>query len=370
MMMKRTLFLLVAFLAVFAATCLASEFPEGSKLDKYYKLLSAYDFVPYNQGYTLEELVKIDLKEKYPPQKFEITGGLEMANAAGFAIGEIDVLVLDRQTKKVVLIGEAKVWADLAKGLVKAKAQLAKLKEAIHSGEIKSLYFVPDPSRKLELDIFEGTQISYETFGSKGAKGYGFDHELDITPAETTALNKALIKAHYKDYKPSGEILEYIEYVKKLKFPTRDEKSTFIACVRLENEKIYTPDKYKVLDDVAYFDAAGNDLGHVKMVFADRKDNKVANVLNIVYGWNNLNNAAKVYNKYLADFNAALKNGVIVNLKAKFPKDATLSPEHFGGVFNIDSYGIKGSKAQGFTKELSLTDDDVFFIRLKALGDL
>ncbi len=368
--MNKKIFLLISILVfTLTFTCFAGPFSAGSKLDKYYKALTAYDFIPYNKGYTLEELIKIELKEKYPADRYEITGGLEMASEAGYAIGEIDILVLDKKTKKVVVIGEAKVWTDLSKALVKAKSQLVKIKDAINSGKVASLYYVPDPSRKFTLDIFKGVEVKYETFGSKGAKRYGFDYETDITPNETTTLNNALIKAHYKSYKPEPQILDYIAYVKKLKFPTRNDKSTFIACVRLENEKTYPPKEFKVMDDVAYFDVAGTDLGHVKMVFVGRKDNKVANVLNIVYGWNNLKNAAKVYNKYLADFNAALEGGIIKNLTAKFPKGSTLKPTDFK-VFKIDSYGIKGGKIAGFTQELSLTADEIFYIRMKAKGDL
>jgi len=370
MIMNKKLYCMLLILIVFSVYAICAPFDNNPGLKKYYEKLKAIKFVPYNFGYTLEEIIKFKLEKRFPKTVYEITGGLELSDAKGYAIGEIDILVLNKKTKKVVLIGEAKVWKDLKKALIKARHQLQKLRDAITNNKIKSMYYCPDPKKKFTTAIFKNTKILYETFSSKGGKKYGFDYEIDITPSEVLRLNKALIKYHYQTYKPTQRIKNYIKYVKSFKYALKSDKKTFICCARYDFFKIYPYNKFKIFEDVSYLDKNGKDLGHVKLVIASKQNNKVIHVANVVFGWNNLKNAAKIYNGYLRTFMDNLENGTIKSFKIKYPKHARLTLENFNGVFKVDSVSVKGSKRAGFTKELPLTKEDVFYIRLKAAGDI
>jgi len=347
----------------------ADSFDNNPRLQGYLDELTAREFVPFQVGYVLEELVRIDLQRLYPPEEYEITGGLEMANAEGYAIGEIDILIIRRSDGKAVLIGEAKIWKNLAAGLKKALSQLDKLKKALEGDEVAGFLYTPEPGRVFTINQFSGP-VEYKTFGSRSAVEVGFDHEIDITPEEGRWLCTKLLDGYFEKqgYTADPKLAELVEYVKLLKWPSKSAKHTFIACVKRELEKAYPHKLYQSYQDVHYFDKSGEDLGHVKVVISDRALGRVALVCNIVFGWNNLENAASVYNRYLCEFITALCDGKIVRMEAEHPRDATLDPAAFDGLVQYESFGPKGARAAGFSQEIDLTNEEIYYIRYAAFG--
>lgn len=99
------------------------------KLTSYYEDLYAtkdlygFDFVV--EGDVLEAITIIEMQKNYSPDEFFVTGGISYNNSKGTqTVGELDVVVYERATCKVVSVGEAK----LTKGSTKARKQLARFR--------------------------------------------------------------------------------------------------------------------------------------------------------------------------------------------------------------------------------------------------
>jgi hypothetical protein len=92
------------------------------------KDLHGFDFV--NEGEILEALSILDLEEKYPTDQYFATGGIMYFALKGQSTtGELDLVVFERDSCKVVLVGEAK----LSRSTSKAREQLARFRGFLHS---------------------------------------------------------------------------------------------------------------------------------------------------------------------------------------------------------------------------------------------
>lgn len=89
------------------------------RLIKEYKDEMGFDFG--NEGEILELLALVDLQEEYDPEEYFFTGGVQYRNQYGRVVGELDVLVGERDTCNFVVVGEAKLGTG---SLRKAKEQL------------------------------------------------------------------------------------------------------------------------------------------------------------------------------------------------------------------------------------------------------
>lgn len=89
------------------------------RIIKEYKDDMGFDFG--NEGEILEILALIDLQGEYDPEEYFFTGGLQYLNEHGRVVGELDVLVGERETCDFVVVGEAKLGSG---SLRKAKEQL------------------------------------------------------------------------------------------------------------------------------------------------------------------------------------------------------------------------------------------------------
>jgi hypothetical protein len=366
---KRVILSLFTVLLVLGSVLFAADFDNDPRLNRYLEDLEARGSVPYQMGYVLEDMVRIDIEKTYPPAEYEITGGLEMANAKGFALGEIDILVIRRSDGKAVLIGEAKMWKDQAAALKKAQSQLDRLKRVLKNGEVADFHYAPEPGRVFTLNQFS-EPLKYETYGCRGAVKEGFDYEIDVTPAEGRWLCQKLLDRFFQKegYVDDPKLAEYVEFVKQLKWPSRSAKHTFIACLIHDLQKTYPSDQFKVLQDVHYSDETGANLGHVKLMFRHGGGGGVALVCNAVFGWSNMKNAATIYNRYLCDFQTALADNRIATLEADYPKGVTLEVTEFDGLLRYETFGPKGARQAGFSDELDLTDYQIYYIRYAAFG--
>lgn len=91
-----------------------------------------------NTGSVLEVLARMYLQEVldiYPVEKYAITSGIEYSYDNQRTLGELDIVVYDRDTCQVVALGEAKAANSRNQGnaLMKAKDQLRRVKDFIDS---------------------------------------------------------------------------------------------------------------------------------------------------------------------------------------------------------------------------------------------
>lgn len=364
------LILLTAVLILPSISSSLDDVMASPRLKTYYDYLVKIDHCPYNIGFLLEELVRFDLQKDWDPKIYDITGGLELYAPNGFSIGEIDILVMRKKDKKVMLIGEAKMWRDLPAGLIKAKSQLKRLKDAIENKKYSDLYFKPNPSLPLDSSIFDGP-VLYKTYSSKGGVEVGFDKEIDISTTEGRILGDLATIKHYEKtgYADNKNYQTYLEFFKKFKSLPNDDKVLAAIVAKLHLMKKFPQSDYDVLEDLAYFgDDPAEELGHVKLAVRQKSTGNVVYAANLVWGWNDITKGFKVYTNFLNQFKNFRDMGAIKLYKADRPRDYQFKPADNDNVILMEIIGPKGSKQQGFTKELDIDEDSVFWLRKKTEG--
>ena len=147
----------------------------------------AVDYSP--TGQICEQVARLELATKYQPAQYDIAVGVEYS-VAGRTIGELDIVVVDKKSKAVELVGEVKCWKSVSGGLSKAQKQRARF--------LRTLNTQPD---QIEFDAKEGGTFSAQQFqrsnfiaiAQNGSKSQGFDVELTYTLRELMDLRGQLL---------------------------------------------------------------------------------------------------------------------------------------------------------------------------------
>src|SRR5690606_9004921 len=89
--------------------------------------------ISYEQkGQICEQVARLQLDDIYPPHAYDINIGIEYI-VHNRTIGELDVVVTDKQTRDVILIAEVKCWKNLKGALNKAKDQRSRFIRTLKS---------------------------------------------------------------------------------------------------------------------------------------------------------------------------------------------------------------------------------------------
>ena len=161
-------------------------------LDSYFDQLKDLDVNYKVIGYILEKLAKIQLQSAYPRGKYEIIGGLQYQEAGGRTVGELDIVVLDREAGTAELVAEAKLSGNLYRAGRKASSQLGRFQNYLNSGKIAKFHFIENPSRVFTMAQFKDVD-EYWRIGNTGAIDAGFDYEIDLTREEGDILQQRLL---------------------------------------------------------------------------------------------------------------------------------------------------------------------------------
>ncbi len=148
------------------------------------------------EGAVCEQLELVRLKTIYPEDKFIITGGLSYSLGEN-TVGELDVLIMDRNTNKVILLEEVKCWKDLSNAMVKATGQ----RDRFFWNLVKSpreMIFRSNDGRTYSVDQFT-PEIPFKFVAQKGSVKKGFDVELELGLQELDQLRSLVIKCQKDD---------------------------------------------------------------------------------------------------------------------------------------------------------------------------
>ncbi|WP_295906193.1 hypothetical protein [uncultured Bdellovibrio sp.] len=179
------IFSLSFLLVLFSLTTFAAD------IEPYFEALkqSGANFEP--DGAICEQVARLALATQYPDKDFSLASGIEY-DAGGMTLGELDVLVINRATQKVVLVTEVKCWKNLKQALDKVVSQrqrfiwnLTKFPQKMH--------FVSYSELDLKAEQFDAA-TEYRSISQLGGVKYGFDMELDLTLSEFRALRMKLLK--------------------------------------------------------------------------------------------------------------------------------------------------------------------------------
>lgn len=142
-------------------------------------------------GAVCEELERVRLSAVYPEDKFIITGDVEYSTG-GLTVGELDTIVIDRATNKVVLLGEVKCWKNPDGALLKAKSQMNRFFWNLEKNPT-ALQFTSYDGLNYSASQF-ALNIPFYTVGPQGTVARGFTYEFDLTLKETQKLRMMLLK--------------------------------------------------------------------------------------------------------------------------------------------------------------------------------
>lgn len=148
----------------------------------------------FDTGAICEEVARLEFQQEYQVPQYKVLTGIAYDNGDGTA-GELDVIVFDNNTNKVIKIGEVKCWNDLKGALLKAKKQKARF------------FGNRDNAKNMEFKMTHGTETftrdqfayvnEFITIGPQGSKAAGFDYELAYSLRDLMNLREMMLKCQH-----------------------------------------------------------------------------------------------------------------------------------------------------------------------------
>ena len=166
-------------MCLFLSSTLGFAYGSFSRVDDLFQHFKSMPVDLKNIGSICEEIAYLELESIYPPNKYEISGGV-VYRVSGQTRGELDVVVLDKENdNEVVAVGEVKCWRKPKKGLTKARQQLDRFQRymALES-PIQFKHLRPE-SYHFRVDQFDENP-EYFTVGQKGTVADGYTHEISL----------------------------------------------------------------------------------------------------------------------------------------------------------------------------------------------
>ncbi|MDG0816024.1 hypothetical protein [Bdellovibrio svalbardensis] len=149
-----------------------------------------------DSGAICEEIARLDVQKSYPAPQYEVITGISYSDEQRRVIGELDVIVFDKNMNKVIRIAEVKCWKDIRAGLEKAMEQRQRFLKAIRSS--KGLIFRSTSSDvTYSKEQFEGVS-DFITLGQKGTVQAGYGQELEYTLLELHQHRYDMIACQHK----------------------------------------------------------------------------------------------------------------------------------------------------------------------------
>ncbi|WII71184.1 hypothetical protein QJS83_12005 [Bdellovibrio sp. 22V] len=144
-----------------------------------------------DSGSICEEIARLDLQKEFPAPQYEVIVGIAYGDATR-VIGELDVVIFDKNIQKVIKIAEVKCWKDMRGGLQKALEQRARFLKSIRSS--KQLVFKSTSTK----EVFDAEKFEYVeeffTMGQKGTVAVGYEREMEYTHKEMQTHRYEMIR--------------------------------------------------------------------------------------------------------------------------------------------------------------------------------
>lgn len=172
-------------------TLLFSSFTFAGDIEPYFQALkdSAANYEP--DGAVCEQVARLVLKEEFAPDLYEIGLGVEY-DIGRDTLGELDVLVKEKSSQKIIMVAEVKCWKNHWQALDKAKVQRDRF-----------MWNLSKYPEKMNFNSFEGWTVHVSDFAqpllfrsisSGGGVKRGFDQEIDLGLSDLKALRMKLLK--------------------------------------------------------------------------------------------------------------------------------------------------------------------------------
>ncbi|UOF02349.1 hypothetical protein [Bdellovibrio reynosensis] len=163
----------------------------AADIEPYFEALkqSRVNYEP--DGAICEMVGLLQYAQDYPSSDYILASGIEYSTGE-LTLGELDIVIIDRNTAKVVLVSEVKCWKNQKQALEKVKSQRQRF-----------LYNLAKFPRKMNFETFSDLRLRPDQFDSKtlykslsdfGGVRHGFDEEMELTLSELKQLRMKLLK--------------------------------------------------------------------------------------------------------------------------------------------------------------------------------
>lgn len=182
-LIKSTLFLAL----LLPGLALSKTQPDSARVDEYFEILSKdkVDFEP--QGMVCERVAVREVESIYPAANYNIINSIRYDDKKT-TIGELDVVIIDKNTDKVEAVAEVKCWKSFNGALKKAKEQRMRFLTYLN----RSIIIEDKDGKRYSKDQFKNIQ-KYFSISQAGGVNQGFDFELSLTFKELMELRGRLL---------------------------------------------------------------------------------------------------------------------------------------------------------------------------------
>jgi len=161
-------------------------------LGRYYEMIKDLPYDYGQVGSIVEALAHSQLEVLYPAPHYEVIGDLDYQEGVR-TVGELDLVVFDRESGRAVLVAEAKLTDNFKWARRSARKQIHRFQSYLHEGKITRFIHTADPKRTVTTNQF--TDVGrYVLIGPRNALAAGFDYEVDVTRTEADELQAKLLK--------------------------------------------------------------------------------------------------------------------------------------------------------------------------------
>lgn len=159
----------------------ASDFDQLVRVDRSFE----------DSGAVCEEVARIQMQKTYQRPQYEVHTGIYYADSER-VIGELDIVVIDNSSEKVVQVSEVKCWKEPLLGLEKAMQQRKRFIKALRSAKELVFHSAFSGEPLLSKQAFKGIE-NFKTIGQKGTRVVGYDEELPYTFLEFQDLRRKVM---------------------------------------------------------------------------------------------------------------------------------------------------------------------------------
>lgn len=150
-------------------------------------------------GAVCEEVARAEFAVMYPPPQYEVIVGVAY-HLGGRTVGELDLVLMDKNTQKVTAVGEVKCYSNLRNGLAKAKQQRTRFLSHLGSGQ--PLEFInTSTGKKYHYEQFQYVR-TFVAVSQRGGKAVGFDYELEHNLDEMSQLHDKMVHCQRQNLCP------------------------------------------------------------------------------------------------------------------------------------------------------------------------
>lgn len=170
----------------------AKDQPLTPKLQPVYEVLKELpvDYKP--EGAVCEQIARLEAHQVFPQDQFLVVLGVEYHVGAG-TLGELDLVVVDKSSRKVTQVAEVKCWGNLYNALDKAKAQQDRFLWNLSQFPNQIRFLAEDSGVELNIRDFGGIK-EFVFISQQGGLRRGFHQEMPYTLSEIHELRAKLVR--------------------------------------------------------------------------------------------------------------------------------------------------------------------------------